>query len=47
MGTLQAFLDDYLPTVNGTVDYIHGADEMCIRDRLIATRIRAPGGSFI
>ena len=26
MGTLQAFLDNYLPTVGGTVDYIHGED---------------------
>lgn len=26
VGTLQAFLDNYLPTVGGTVDYIHGED---------------------
>ena len=26
VGTLQNFLDRYLPTVGGTVDYIHGAD---------------------
>lgn len=26
VGTLQAFLDDYLPAHNGRVDYIHGAD---------------------
>ncbi|MBR1781310.1 MAG: DUF1015 family protein, partial [Oscillospiraceae bacterium] len=26
VGTLQRFLDDYLPTVSGEVDYIHGDD---------------------
>ena len=26
VGTLQAFLDDYLPAHNGRVDYIHGED---------------------
>ncbi len=26
VGTLQKFLDDYLPTVGGRVDYIHGED---------------------
>lgn len=26
VGTLQTFLDDYLPTVGGKIDYIHGED---------------------
>lgn len=29
MGSIQAFLDQYLPAVGGKADYIHGEDVVC------------------
>ena len=46
VGTLQAFLDDYLPTVNGTVDYIHGADvveRLCAQEHTVGFLLPAMG----